>query len=68
MVRGFLLLTFLAASAVAGENDAATRIAAIETRIGGRIGVVAVDTSDHKHLDYPPRADPPGYGRNSCPT
>ena len=52
MVRGFLLLTFLAASAASGENDPATRIAAIETRIGGRIGVVAVDTSDHKHLDY----------------
>src|SRR2546430_15310192 len=36
MVRSFLLLTFLAASAVAGENDAATRIAAVEARIGGR--------------------------------
>jgi hypothetical protein len=39
MVRGFLLLTFLAASAVSGENDAVARIAAIEARIGGRIGV-----------------------------
>jgi beta-lactamase class A len=52
MVRVFLLLTFLAASAASGENDAAARIAAIETRIGGQIGVAAVDTSNDKHLDY----------------
>jgi beta-lactamase class A len=52
MVRVFLLLTFLAASATSGENDAAARIAAIETRIGGRVGVAAVDTSNDKHLDY----------------
>jgi beta-lactamase class A len=52
MVRVFLLLTFLAASAAWGENDAAARIAAIETRIGGRVGVAAVDTSNDKHLDY----------------
>jgi beta-lactamase class A len=52
MVRGFLLLTFLAASAVSGENDAVARIAAIEARIGGRIGVAALDISDSKRLDY----------------
>jgi len=52
MVRVFLLLTFLAASAASEENDAAARIAAIETRIGGRVGVAAVDTSNDKHLDY----------------
>jgi beta-lactamase class A len=52
MVRGFLLLTFLAASAASGENDATARIAAIETRIGGRIGVAALDTGNDKHLDY----------------
>jgi beta-lactamase class A len=52
MVRVFLLLAFLAASATSGENDAATRIAAIETRIGGRVGVAAIDTSNDKHLDY----------------
>ena len=55
MVRVFLLLTFLAASAVAGENDAATRIAAIETQVGGRIGVAALDTTNSKQVDY--RAD-----------
>src|SRR6266487_2449824 len=53
MVRVFLLLAFLAASAASGENDAAARIAAIETRIGGRIGVAALDTSNDKHhLEY----------------
>jgi beta-lactamase class A len=52
MVRGFLLLTFLAASAASGENDATARIEAIETRIGGRIGVAALDTGNEKHLDY----------------
>jgi beta-lactamase class A len=52
MVRGFLLLTFLAASAVSGENDAVARIAAIEARIGGRIGVAALDISNSKRLDY----------------
>src|SRR5881227_273554 len=55
MVRSFLLLTFLAASAVAGENDAATRIAAIEARVGGRIGVAALDTGNTKHVEH--RAD-----------
>src|SRR5947207_3094536 len=55
MVRSFLLLTFVAANAVAGENDAATRIAAIEARIGGRIGVAALDTGNSKHVEH--RAD-----------
>jgi beta-lactamase class A len=52
MVRHFLLLTFLAASAASGENDATARIAVIETRIGGRIGVAALDTGNDKHVDY----------------
>jgi beta-lactamase class A len=52
MVRPFLLLTILAASAAFGENDAATRIAAIEARIGGQIGVAALDTSNSKRVDY----------------
>jgi beta-lactamase class A len=52
MVRSFLLLTLLAASAAFGENNAATRIAAIEARSGGRIGVAALDTSNGRRLDY----------------
>jgi len=55
MVRGFLLLAFLTASAASGKDDAAARIAAIETRVGGRIGVAALDTSNSKRVDY--RAD-----------
>jgi beta-lactamase class A len=54
MVRSFLLLTFLAASAASAENDATTRIAAIETRIGGRIGLAALDTNNSKRIDYRP--------------
>jgi beta-lactamase class A len=52
MVRGFLLLAFLTGSAAFGESDAATGLAAIEARIGGRIGVSALDTSNSKRLDY----------------
>jgi beta-lactamase class A len=52
MVRGFLLLTFLAVSAASGESDAVTRIAAIEARIGGRIGIAALNTGSGKRLDY----------------
>ena len=55
MVRSFLLLTFLAASAASAANDATTRIAAIETRMGGRIGVAALDTSSSKRIDYRPQ-------------
>ena len=55
MVRGFLLLAFLTASAASGKDDAAARVAAVETRIGGRIGVAALDTSNSKRVDY--RAD-----------
>jgi beta-lactamase class A len=52
MVRSFLLLILLAVSAASGQNDGTARIAAIETRIGGRIGVAALDTGDGKRLDY----------------
>jgi beta-lactamase class A len=52
MVRCFLLLAFLTGSAAFGESDAAARLAAIEARIGGRIGVSALDTSNSKRLDY----------------
>jgi beta-lactamase class A len=52
MLKGFLLLILLAASAASGEKDAAAPIAAIEARIGGRIGVAALDTSNSKRLDY----------------
>ena len=52
MVRSFLLLAFLTVSAASGKDDTAIRIAAIETQIGGRIGVAALDTSNGKRVDY----------------
>ncbi|MBO0695040.1 MAG: class A beta-lactamase, partial [Verrucomicrobia bacterium] len=51
-VRTFLWLAFLAVNGAAlGENNAAARIAAIETRIGGRIGVAALDSSNGNRFD-----------------
>src|SRR5262249_6312829 len=52
MVKVFLLLAFLAGSAASAENDAAGRVAVIEARIGGRIGVTALDTTSGKRFDY----------------
>jgi beta-lactamase class A len=52
MVRSFLLLIFLAANVSSGETDAVARIKAIEARIGGRIGVAALDTKNGKRIDY----------------
>jgi beta-lactamase class A len=52
MVRSFLLLTFLAARTAPAGNDTPDRIAAIETRIGGRIGVAVVDLGNRKHFNY----------------
>ncbi len=51
MVRGFLLLAYPTAGAASGKDDAAARVAAVETRIG----VAALDTSNSKRADY--RAD-----------
>jgi beta-lactamase class A len=50
-----VLLAFLAGSTAPAENDALQRIAAIEARVGGRIGVAALDTGNGKRVDY--RAD-----------
>ena len=52
MVRGLVLLVLFAGSAASGENDSAARIAAIQARIGGRIGVTALDTGNSRRLDY----------------
>ena len=50
-----ILVCLLAASVAGARSDAANQIAAIEARLGGRIGVAAVDTGSGKRLDY--RAD-----------
>lgn len=52
MVSTFSLLLLLAAGALAAEHDAEKRIAAIETRIGGTIGVAALDTANAHRVDY----------------
>jgi beta-lactamase class A len=50
MVAIFVLL--FAANAACARSDAANQIAAIEARLGGRIGVAALDTGSGKRLDY----------------
>lgn len=52
MVRAFSLLLLLTPAALAAEQDAAKGIASIETRIGGRIGVAALDTSNNKRIEH----------------
>jgi beta-lactamase class A len=50
-----ILVWLLAASVAGARSDAANQIAAIEARVGGRIGVAALDTGSGRRLDY--RAD-----------
>ena len=50
MVAIFVLL--LAANVAGARSDAANQIAAIEARVGGRIGVAALDTGSGKRLNY----------------
>ena len=53
MVAIFVLL--FAANVAGVRSDAANQIAAVEARLGGRIGVAALDTGSGRRLDY--RAD-----------
>jgi beta-lactamase class A len=46
------LVLFLAASVAGARSDAANQIAAIEARLGGRMGIAALDTGSGKRLDY----------------
>jgi beta-lactamase class A len=50
-----ILVLLLAANVAGARSDAANQIAAIEARLGGRIGVAALDTGSGRRLDY--RAD-----------
>jgi len=50
MVAIFVLL--LATNAANAQRDAADQIAAIEARLGGRIGVAGLDTGSGKRIDY----------------
>ncbi len=47
-----LVLSFAATSLADSTTDFRARIAAIETRLGGRIGVAALDTGNGKQLAY----------------
>src|SRR5690242_11387773 len=47
-----LVLLLAAASASAAQSEFENRLATIEARTGGRIGVAAFDTGNGKHLDY----------------
>jgi beta-lactamase class A len=46
------LVLLLVASVAEARSDAANQIAAIEARVGGRIGVAALDTGNGKRLNY----------------
>ena len=47
-----ILVLLFAANVAGARSDAANQIAAIEARLGGRIGVAALDTGSGKRLDY----------------
>lgn len=49
-----IALILAAAIAQSSAKDIADRIALIETRAGGRVGVVACDTANGKRIDYRP--------------
>jgi beta-lactamase class A len=46
------LVLLLAANVAGARSDAANQIAPIEARVGGRMGVAALDTGSGKRLDY----------------
>ena len=46
------LVLLLAASVAGARSDAANQIAVIEARLGGRMGIAALDTGSGKRLDY----------------
>jgi len=47
-----ILVLLLATNAANAQRDAADQIAAIEARLGGRIGVAGLDTGSGKRIDY----------------
>ena len=53
-MRTFVFVLFLASTGALLADDAAERIASIEARSGGRIGVAALDTSSGKRVEYRP--------------
>src|SRR5437588_12957871 len=51
MVAVFVLLLAAASTSIA-QSEFENRVATIEARTGGRIGVAALDTASSKHLDW----------------
>ena len=51
-MRTFVFVLFLAATSALLADDTTDRIASIEARGGGRIGVAALDTGSGKRVDY----------------
>ncbi len=54
MVAALVCAALFGVSSTPGANHAADRIAAIEARVGGRIGVAALDTGTSQHIEYRP--------------
>lgn len=54
MVAALACIALLAISSTPGANRASDRIAAIEARVGGRIGVAALDTGTGQRIEYRP--------------
>jgi beta-lactamase class A len=52
MVRTLLYVTLLLVSNAFGADPATDRIAKIESRVGGHIGVAALDTGSGKRIEY----------------
>ncbi|MEO6870937.1 MAG: class A beta-lactamase [Chthoniobacterales bacterium] len=54
MVGVLALSLFLATSAPPAKPDVAVRLAAIENRVGGRLGVAALDSSSGRRIEFRP--------------
>jgi beta-lactamase class A len=54
MIAALVCTELFAVGSMPAANDAADRIAAINTRVGGRIGVAALDTGTGQHIEYKP--------------
>ena len=54
MVAALAFTALFAISSTPQADRAADRIAAIEARVGGRIGVAALDTGTSQHIEYRP--------------
>ena len=52
MVAALVCTALFAISSASAANDPADRIAAINARVGGRIGVAALDTGTGQHIEY----------------